>query len=103
MMRASDAAAASMRGHAKAVVTGNLARDLAVRQANGQPIRIGLIGSGEMGTDIVSQCRQMAGVTVAAIAEINIASAKRAIEIAEWPESSAVMGSSPGAIDRALK
>ena len=60
-----------------------MAADLARRlEAEGRPIRIGLIGSGEMGTDIVTQCDQMAGITVAAIAEINVDAAKRALAIA---------------------
>jgi predicted homoserine dehydrogenase-like protein len=60
-----------------------LARDLAARLTKlGRPIRIGLIGSGEMGTDIVTQCQQMTGITVSAIAEINIPAAKKALTIA---------------------
>lgn len=59
-----------------------LARDLAERDAMGQPIRIGLVGSGEMGTDIVTRAGMMTGVDVAAIADINPASAHRAVEIA---------------------
>jgi predicted homoserine dehydrogenase-like protein len=31
-----------------------LARDLAAREEAGKPIRIGVIGSGEMGTDLVT-------------------------------------------------
>jgi predicted homoserine dehydrogenase-like protein len=45
------------------------------------PIRIGLIGSGEMGTDIVTQCQFMPGLTVAAIAEINPGAAAKAMRI----------------------
>ena len=53
--------------------TTGLAADLARRlEETGRPIRVGLIGSGEMGTDIVTQCEQMTGITVAAIAEINL-------------------------------
>jgi predicted homoserine dehydrogenase-like protein len=64
-----------------------LAADLARRlEEKGQPIRVGLIGSGEMGTDIVTQCRQMTGITVAAIAEINPDAAARALRIAGHPE-----------------
>jgi predicted homoserine dehydrogenase-like protein len=60
-----------------------LAADLARRlDETGRPIRVGLIGSGEMGTDIVTQCQQMTGITVAAIAEINIDAAKKALTIA---------------------
>ncbi len=59
-----------------------LAADLARRYAEtGKPIRVGLIGSGEMGTDIVTQCQQMTGITVAAIADRRIDNAKRAVLI----------------------
>ena len=58
------------------------------RLRKGRPIRIGLIGSGEMGTDIVTQCDQMTGITVAAIAEINIDAAKKALRIAGRPQES---------------
>ena len=44
-----------------------LAKDLAARAATGRPVRIGLIGSGEMGTDIVTRAAMMDGVDVAAI------------------------------------
>ena len=59
-----------------------LARDLAKRADSGRPIRIGLVGSGAMGTDIVTRAGMMQGVEVAAISEINPASAHRAVEIA---------------------
>ena len=60
-----------------------LAADLAKRLAKtGKPIRIGLIGSGEMGTDIVTQCEQMIGITVAAIADRKLLNAQKAMGIA---------------------
>ena len=63
--------------------TTGLAADLARRlDETGRPIRIGLIGSGEMGTDIVAQCGQMTGITVAAIAEINLEAAGNAYRVA---------------------
>lgn len=63
-------------------VTG-LAVDLARRlETTGKPIRIGLIGCGEMGTDIVTQCQQMTGITVAAISELHPDQAKKALAIA---------------------
>ncbi|MEK1887898.1 MAG: homoserine dehydrogenase, partial [Phyllobacterium sp.] len=36
-----------------------LARDMQARADAGRPIRIGLIGSGEMGTDIVTRVAHM--------------------------------------------
>jgi predicted homoserine dehydrogenase-like protein len=63
--------------------TGNLPLDLERRQSElGRPIRVGLIGCGEMGTDIVTQCDIMRGITVAAIAEINPTAAQKALKIA---------------------
>jgi predicted homoserine dehydrogenase-like protein len=60
-----------------------LTADLKRREEKlGRPIRIGLIGSGEMGTDIVTQCTFMPGITVAAIAEVNAQSAAKAMRIA---------------------
>ncbi len=56
-----------------------LAADLAALEATGKPIRIGLIGSGMMGTDIVTQVLQMRGIVVAAIADINIPAAVAAL------------------------
>jgi predicted homoserine dehydrogenase-like protein len=84
--------------------SGSLAADLARRLQNkGRPIRIGLIGSGEMGTDIVTQCDQMAGITVAAIAEINIEAARRALSIAGRPAESYAVTGGRSAFDDALK
>ena len=44
-----------------------IARDLAAHAEKGKPIRIGVIGSGEMGTDLVTQCMLMPGLELAAI------------------------------------
>src|SRR3954464_13206494 len=102
-MRVTDAAAASLGQGARTAVTGNLARDLAARQAEGRPIRIGLIGSGEMGTDIVTQCRQMTGITVAAIPDLNIEAARRALRIAGIADAAVAASGSASAVDYALK
>jgi len=59
-----------------------LAKDLAVRADSGHPVRIGLIGSGEMGTDILARAGMMDGVEVAAISELDPAVAHRSVEIA---------------------
>ncbi|WP_332065665.1 NAD(P)H-dependent oxidoreductase [Bartonella sp. CB189] len=45
-----------------------LARDLKQRTENNKPIRIGLVGCGEMGTDLLSSVAHMDGITVAAVA-----------------------------------
>ncbi len=61
-------------------VPSGLAADLQQRALSGKPIRIGLIGSGMMGGDIVTQVLQMRGVVVAAIADINLEAALRALQ-----------------------
>ncbi|MEM6275857.1 MAG: homoserine dehydrogenase [Pseudomonadota bacterium] len=59
-----------------------LAKDLARRADDARPVRIGLIGSGEMGTDIVTRAKLMDGLDVAAICELNASAAHEAVEIA---------------------
>ena len=59
-----------------------LARDLQTRADSGKPIRIGLVGSGEMGTDIVTQVAHMPGLAVGAISELRPAAAGKAVDIA---------------------
>ena len=56
--------------------------DLARRAADGRPVRIGLIGAGEMGTDIVTQVGLMPGLTIAVIAETRTEQAWAALDIA---------------------
>ncbi|KAA9370215.1 NAD(P)H-dependent oxidoreductase [Ochrobactrum quorumnocens] len=59
-----------------------LARDMQARADSGRPIRIGLIGSGEMGTDIVTRVAHMPGIVVGAISELRVPNALKAVDIA---------------------
>ena len=59
-----------------------LARDMQARADSGRPIRIGLIGSGEMGTDIVTRVAHMPGIEVGAISELRVPNALKAVDIA---------------------
>ncbi len=59
-----------------------LARDMQARADSGRPIRIGLIGSGEMGTDIVTRVAHMPGIEIGAISELRVPNALKAIDIA---------------------
>lgn len=59
-----------------------LAKDLAARGNSGKPIRIGLVGSGEMGTDIVSRVAHMNGIEIGAISELRPGAAAKSVEIA---------------------
>jgi predicted homoserine dehydrogenase-like protein len=59
-----------------------LAKDLAARADTGKPIRIGLVGAGEMGTDIVSRVAHMQGIAIGAISELKPGAAAKSVEIA---------------------
>jgi predicted homoserine dehydrogenase-like protein len=48
----------------------NLADALAERERLGRPVRVGLIGAGQMGTDIIVQVAQMPGIEIIAVADI---------------------------------
>ena len=80
-----------------------LARDLARREESGSPIRIGLVGAGEMGTDIVARARGMDGITVAAIAEPRPGAAMRAVEIAHGSAGQAVEVGGAGKLNRVIE
>jgi predicted homoserine dehydrogenase-like protein len=59
-----------------------LVRDLQNRADSGKPIRIGLVGSGEMGTDIVTRVAHMPGIEIGAISELRMPAAGKAVDIA---------------------
>jgi len=80
-----------------------LARDLARRHDEGRPIRIGLIGSGEMGTDIVTRAAHMRGIEVAAIADIRPAAAHAAVDIAFQGPGRSVDAPTTGALNAAIE
>ena len=72
-----------------------LARDLQRRADTGKPIRIGLVGSGEMGTDIVTRVAHMPGIEIGAISELRPAAAGKAVDIAyqqpgHWQEAKSI-------------
>jgi predicted homoserine dehydrogenase-like protein len=80
-----------------------LARDLVERQKSGKPIRIGLIGSGEMGTDIVARVAHMPGIEVGAISELNLPNAHRAVDIAYQEKGHAREVASGAALNDAIE
>ena len=59
-----------------------LARELAERGASGKPVRIGLVGLGEMGTDIFTGVAQMDGIELATVFERTPGRASQAANIA---------------------
>src|SRR2546423_14012525 len=48
---------------------GSLTEALEQRHREGRPVRVGLIGAGQMGTDILAQVAQMRGIEVVAAAD----------------------------------
>ena len=79
-----------------------LAADLAALEATGKPIRIGLIGSGMMGTDIVTQVLQMRGIVVAAIADIHVPAAVAALASAGHDADAHRIVDSASALEQAI-
>lgn len=80
-----------------------LAKDLAARAESGRPVRIGLIGCGEMGTDIVSRAALMQGVDVAAIADIRPKAAAEAVALATGEAGQTIEAGSSDAVNAAIE
>lgn len=59
--------------------------ELAEREASGEPVRIGLVGAGNMGTDVVAQVKRMKGIDVVVVADIDIQRARDSYKIAMLP------------------
>ncbi len=59
-----------------------LNEELAARQAAGRPVRIGMIGAGQMGVDVAAQIRMMKGIDIVVIADIDRGRVKEAYRIA---------------------
>src|SRR4051794_5849846 len=85
------------------VVLTGLARDLARRADEGRPIRIGVIGSGEMGTDLVTQGRLMRGIDIAAISTRRPHTAREAIAIAYGDDRLAVEADTAAKLSAAIE
>jgi predicted homoserine dehydrogenase-like protein len=80
-----------------------IARDLAARAESGKPIRVGVIGSGEMGTDLVTQGMLMQGIEVCAISTRRPYTAREALTIAFGDESRAAEADSPSTVTAAIE
>ncbi len=85
-----------------AIQPSGLAADLYARSLTDKPIRIGLIGSGMMGTDIVTQVLQMKGISVAAIADLNTQAAVAALQSAHHAADAHRIVDSQQRLDQAI-
>ncbi len=63
-----------------------LARDLAKRAEAGRAVRVGIVGAGEMGTDLITAIAQMTGVEVGMIVDRRLSGAPQAIRIAGYDD-----------------
>ncbi|MEZ3157494.1 Gfo/Idh/MocA family oxidoreductase [Microbacterium sp. BWR-S6Y] len=63
----------------------NLHHLLSQREAEGKPIRVGLIGAGRFGTMYLAQARNIPGIHVVGVADINVARGRGAFDLATWP------------------
>lgn len=57
--------------------------ELEEREASGKPVRIGLVGAGQMGTDVIATTKMMKGVRVVVSADIDIERAINSYKIAQ--------------------
>lgn len=80
-----------------------LARDLARRADEGKPVRIGVIGSGEMGTDLVTQCMLMRGVELVAMSTRRPHTAREAVRIAYGDDAKALEADTPSRLTAAIE
>lgn len=80
-----------------------LARDLQTRAKEKNPIRIGLVGCGEMGTDLISGVAQMEGIVVAGVSTRTPSRVLSAAEIAYGEKGHAVEVENISAMMRAIE
>lgn len=78
-----------------------LNEELEQREAAGNPVRIGLVGAGQMGTDVVATTKMMKGARVVVTADIDIERAISAYKIAQI-EDEVVVAESPAQADEAI-
>ncbi|MFZ6028586.1 MAG: NAD(P)H-dependent oxidoreductase [Chloroflexota bacterium] len=75
--------------------------ELEQRARSGNPVRVGLVGAGQMGTDVVATTRMMKGIRVAAVADIDIERAVTSFKIAQI-EGEVVIAQSAAQADEAV-
>ncbi len=84
-------------------MSSELAEALARRADAEQPVRVGLVGAGEMGTDIVTQISLMQGIEISMLAVLRAERARTAIEIAGGSADSSAICDSDQAVAKAVE
>ncbi len=72
---------------------------LAARAADGNPIRVGLIGAGRFATQFLAQARHIPGLHVAAVADSDHERGHTALALTHWPPTKVVARSLADALD----
>ena len=85
------------------MVSLSLAADLRARADAGRPVTVGLAGAGQMGTDIVCQIQQMAGLRLGAVADLRASTVREACTLAGIDAERQREAESAAAIDRAIE
>ncbi|MEL6946027.1 MAG: homoserine dehydrogenase [Pseudomonadota bacterium] len=80
-----------------------LAVDLKARADASKPVRVCVIGAGEMGTDLVTAIRQMPGIDIATIVDRRLQSAGPAMEIAGYEADHGVVCETENAVTKAVE
>ena len=81
----------------------NLARGLAQREAQGRPVRVGLVGAGKFGTMILTQLLLMRGVRLCVLADLDAERARDAAVSAGWDADDFVLAASVGTANDAAR
>jgi predicted homoserine dehydrogenase-like protein len=79
-----------------------LHEELREREASGRPVRVGLIGAGQMGTDVVATTSVMQGVRVVVAADIDLGRARDSYRIG-GVDDEVVVADTPVAADAAVE
>jgi predicted homoserine dehydrogenase-like protein len=74
--------------------------DLLKKRAQKQrPVMVGVIGAGTFASAFFSQARQVPGMQIAAVADLDINKARKALTTLGWPDSSVGLARSPSAVN----
>ena len=76
--------------------------ELREREASGRPVRVGLVGAGQMGTDVVATTNVMDGVRVVVTADLDLDRAREAYRIGQI-EGEVVVAETAAAADAAVE
>src|SRR5262249_7707263 len=79
----------------------NLHAMLLERQAAGRPVTVGVIGAGKFGTMFLAQARSTRGMHIVAVADLDVARARRQLCISGWDDEAICAPSLDEALTRA--